>query len=72
VQARPGRWRTLTFLAALRCDGLTAPCVFNGPINGQCFRTYVEQQLIPTLREDDIVILDNPGSHNGKAIRDAV
>ena len=42
-----GHWRTLTFLGALRCDRLTAPCVFDGPINGQCFRAYVEQQLVP-------------------------
>ena len=42
-------WRTLTFLGALRWDRLTAPCVFDGPINGQCFRAYVEQQLVPVL-----------------------
>jgi DDE superfamily endonuclease len=38
-----GHWRTLTFLGALRCDQLTAPCVFDGPINGECFRAYVKQ-----------------------------
>jgi transposase len=42
-----GHWRTLTFLGALRCDSLAAPCVFDGPINGECFRAYVEQQLVP-------------------------
>ena len=42
-----GRWRTLTFLAALRCDQLTAPCVIDGPINGASFRAYVEQVLVP-------------------------
>ena len=45
-----GHWRTLTFLGALRCDQFTAPCVFDGPINGECFRAYVEQQLVPVLR----------------------
>ena len=45
-----GHWRTLTFLGALRCDRLTAPCVFDGPINGECFRAYVEQQLVPMPR----------------------
>jgi hypothetical protein len=45
-----GHWRTLTFLGALRCDRLTAPCVFDGPINGQSFRAYVEQQLITVLK----------------------
>src|SRR3954467_5476626 len=51
-----GRWRTLTFLAALRCDRITAPCVIDGPINGASFRAYVEQFLVPTLARDDIVI----------------
>ena len=45
-----GHWRTLTFLGALRCDRLAAPCVFDGPINGECFRAYVEQLLVPCLR----------------------
>jgi transposase len=43
-----GHWQTLTFLGALRCDGLTALCVFDGPINGECFRAYVQQQLVPS------------------------
>ena len=63
-----GKWRTLTFLAALRCDRLTAPCVIDGPINGASFRAYVEQVLAP----DDIVVLDNLGSHKGRAIRAAI
>jgi transposase len=67
-----GRWRTLTFLGALRCDRLTAPCVFDGPINGQSFRAYVEQQLVPALKPGDIVIMDNLGSHKGKAVRAAI
>lgn len=67
-----GRWRTLTFLGALRCDRLTAPCVFDGPINGECFRAYVEQQLVPILKPGDIVILDNLGSHKGQEIRAAI
>ena len=56
-----GHWRTLTFLGALRHDRLTAPCVFDGPINGQCFRAYVEQQLVPVLEPGDIVIMDMCG-----------
>lgn len=67
-----GRWRTLTFLGALRCDGLTAPCVIDGPINGECFRAYVDQFLVPTLKPGDIVIMDNLGSHKGKAVRHAI
>jgi transposase len=64
-----GHWQTLTFLGALRCDQLTAPCVFDGPINGECFRAYVEQQLVPVLKPGDIVIMDNLGSHKSAALR---
>jgi transposase len=67
-----GRWRTLTFLAALRCDGLTAPCVIDGPINGVSFRAYVEQVLVPALAPGDIVVMDNLGSHKGRAVRAAI
>src|SRR3546814_20207760 len=48
-----GHWRTMTFLGALRCDRLTAPCVFDGPINGECFLAYVRQQLVPSLAPGD-------------------
>jgi transposase len=64
-----GHWQTLTFLGALRCDSLTAPGVFDGPINGECFRAYVEQQLVPVLKPGDIVVMDNLGSHKSAAIR---
>ena len=67
-----GRWQTLTFLAALRCDRLNAPCVIDGPINGDLFQAYVEQVLVPTLKPGDIVIIDNLGSHKGKAVRKAI
>ena len=67
-----GHWHTSTFLAALRHDAITAPCVFDGPINGESFRAYVEQVLVPTLKPGDIVVLDNLGSHKGKAVRHAV
>ena len=49
-----GHWKTTTFIGALRHDGLTAPCVFDGPINGERFRAYVEQILVPTLKPGDI------------------
>ncbi|MBB3649174.1 transposase [Rhizobium sp. BK619] len=67
-----GHWRTLTFLGALRCDRLAAPCVFDGPINGECFRAYVEQQLVPVLKPGDIVVMDNLGSHKSVAIRQMI
>jgi len=67
-----GHWKTATFLAALRSDRIDAPCLFDGPINGERFRAYVEQFLVPTLKPNDIVVLDNLGSHKGKAVRRAV
>jgi transposase len=67
-----GRWRTLTFLAALRRDRIDAPCVIDGPINGRSFLAYVEQMLVPTLKSGDIVIMDNLGSHKGQAVRRAI
>ena len=56
-----GRWQTMTFLAALRHDRITAPWFIDGPINGETFRLYVENVLIPTLQPGDIVIMDMCG-----------
>jgi transposase len=67
-----GHWVTLTFVAALRCDRMTAPCVFDGPINGLSFLAYVEQVLVPTLKPGDIVVMDNLGSHKSQAVRRAI
>jgi transposase len=67
-----GRWRTMTFLAALRHDRIEAPCVIDGPINAGSFLAYVEQCLVPTLKPGDIVIMDNLGSHKGSAVRQAI
>jgi transposase len=67
-----GHWRTTTFLAALRHDRITAPWVLDGPIDGESFRTYVEKVLVPTLQPGDIVIMDNLGSHKGKAVRELI
>ncbi len=67
-----GKWRTLTFLAALRHDRIDAPCVLDGPINGESFTAYVTQFLVPTLSPGDVVIMDNLGSHKGIAVRKAI
>jgi transposase len=67
-----GHWKTMTFIAGLRCDGLSAPFVFDGPINGQSFLAWVEQCLVPTLKPGDIVVLDNLGSHKSQAVRKAI
>ncbi len=58
-----GHWHTQTFIAALRCDGLTAPWVIKGAINRDLFNAYVETQLAPTLKRGEVVILDNLSSH---------
>lgn len=67
-----GRWRTLTFIAALRSDRIDAPCVIDGPIDGQSFLAWTRQMLVPTLSPGDIVIMDNLGSHKGQAVRRAI
>jgi hypothetical protein len=67
-----GHWKTLTFIAALRVDRVDAPWVIDGPINGELFTLYVEKILAPTLAKGDVVILDNLGSHKGRAARRAV
>ena len=60
------------FVYPERSDRIDAPCLFDGPINGERFRAYVEQFLVPTLKAGDVVILDNLGSHKGKAGRKAI
>jgi transposase len=67
-----GHWRTTTFVAGLRLTGMVAPMVLDGPINGHAFQAYVDQVLVPELRPGDIVIMDNLGSHKGRAVRAAI
>jgi transposase len=67
-----GHWKTTTFVAALRANALTAPCVLDGPMNGDAFLAYVEQVLAPTLIPGDIVVMDNLSAHKLPAIRQAI
>ncbi|MGI4748348.1 MAG: IS630 family transposase [Janthinobacterium lividum] len=67
-----GHWKTMTFLAALRHDRIVAPWVFDRPINGQSFKVYIRQVLVPTLAAGDIVVLDNLSSHKSQDVRKAV
>ncbi len=64
-----GHWKTITFVAGLRRDGLVAPWVIDGAINREAFETYVEKVLVPELRRDDVVIMDNLSSHKGPKVR---
>lgn len=67
-----GHWKTTTFLAALRLKGLTAPLVIDGAVNGDIFLAYVRQHLVPTLRKNDIVVMDNLSSHKLDGVRQAI
>lgn len=67
-----GHWKTTTFVGALRHDQIAAPCVFDGPMNGETFRAWVEQFLAPTLREGDIVVMDNLSSHKVAGVKAAI
>lgn len=67
-----GHWKTTTFIGALRSDGLTAPAVIDGAVNGEAFLAYVEQVLVPTLKPGDIVVLDNLSSHKVAGVREAI
>ena len=45
------------------------PLRLRGPLNGEIFKTYIADVLVPTLRPGDIVVMDNLGSHKSKAVR---
>ena len=72
TKAPYGHWNTMTFIAALRHDRIEAPWLLDGPINGKAFRTYVEKVLAPTLRPGELVVMDNLGSHKGRAVRQVI
>jgi transposase len=73
VDAAPwGHWKTTTLVAGLRSDGVLAPCVLDGSMNGEVFRAYVEQMLTPSLRPDDVVVLDNLPAHKVAGVREAI
>jgi transposase len=67
-----GHWQTCTVIAGLRLEGLTAPAVFDGPIDNPTFLAYVDQVLAPTLRPGDVVVLDNLAVHKQPEVRAAI
>ncbi len=67
-----GRWKTTTFLGALRAEGFIAPLTVEGAINGTLFRAWVEQHLAPVLKPGDIVVMDNLSSHKVPGVRQAI
>lgn len=72
AKAPHGHWRTTTFLAALRHDGIGAPLTLDGPMDGETFRAWAEQFLAPILKPGDIVIMDNLPAHKVAGIREAI
>ncbi len=67
-----GHWKITTFTAALRVDGLTAPLVLDGPMNGDWFKAYLRQVLVPTLSQGDIVVMDNLSAHKSDEVRELI
>ena len=67
-----GHWKTTTFLAGLRSDGVIAPLVLDGPVTGEVFRAYIEQMLAANLRRGDVVVMDNVATHKVSGIREAI
>lgn len=67
-----GHWKTTTFVGALRVDGITASMVLDGPINRETFLAFVEKELVPTLRQGDIVVMDNLASHKVAGVRQLI
>ena len=67
-----GHWKTTTFVGALRLEGMTAPMVLDGAMNGPAFLAYVEQVLVPTLAPGDVVVMDNLPAHKPSAVRKAI
>jgi len=67
-----GHWKTLTFVAGLRRNGMTAPCVIDGSMSGKTFLAYVEQSLAPAVKRKDIVVMDNLPAHKVPGVREAI
>ena len=67
-----GHWKTITFVGALRCNGMTAPLVVDGAMTGEMFLAYVEQCLAPTLKRKDTVVMDNLQAHKAPGVRKAI
>ena len=67
-----GHWKTTTFTAGLRLNGVVAPMLLDGPMHGAAFRAYVEQVLVPELKPGDIVVMDNLPAHKVTGVRTAI
>ena len=72
ADAPMGTWETVTFIAGLRQNGIVAPMLIKGAMNGQAFLAYVEQCLVPTLKRRDIVVIDNVSFHKVAGVEEAI
>jgi transposase len=68
----PGAWESFTLTAAVALDGVRAPLVFQGSTNAPTFEAYVEEVLVPSLHEGDVVVFDNLSAHLGPAVVEAI
>ena len=64
-----GHWKTLTFVAALRHDAITAPFTIDRAMTSAIFIEYLRQCLVPTLAAGDIVVMDNLPAHKNPMVR---
>lgn len=67
-----GHWKTTTLVAGLRLNGMTAPMVIDGAMNGDAFLAWTRRMLVPTLREGDVVVMDNLPAHKVAGVREAI
>jgi hypothetical protein len=67
-----GHWKTVTFVGGFTLTGFVAPMLLDGPMDGECFLAWVEQMLAPTLRQGDIVVMDNLAAHKVAGVRQAI
>ena len=67
-----GHWKTTTFTAGIRLSGMMAPMILDGPMDGAAFVAYVDRVLVPDLRPDDVVVMDNLPAHKVKGIRETI
>ena len=67
-----GHWKTTTVIAGLRLTGMTAPFVYDGPINADAFQAYVAHILVPSLSPGDTIVMDNLSSHKSPKVRELI
>jgi transposase len=70
--AAPGAWQNVTLIAGMRTSGVVAPMALPGAVDQVVFQTYVQEALVPELREGDVVVMDNLQPHKNRAVIAAI